>query len=100
MAIALLLIERDDAHRSALCDMLARDHPSWRVALAGSVVQARALLQQGPFDVALVGNQLPDGSAFDLLPALGQVPAVIMVEEGGEGAAARALREGFTDYLI
>lgn len=100
MAIALLLIERDGAHRSALCDMLARQHPSWRVALAGSVAQAREQLQQGAFDVALVASQLPDGSAFDLLLALGQIPAVIMVEEGGEGAAARALREGFVDYLI
>ena len=100
MAIALLLIERDDAHRSALCDMLAREHPSWHVAVAGSVAQAQGHLQQGAFDVALVGRQLPDGSAFDLLAALGQIPAVIMVEEGGEWAAARALREGFADYLI
>ena len=100
MAIALLLIERDGAHRTALCAMLTREHPSWRVVLAGSVAQALGRLQQGPFDAALVGNQLPDGSAFDLLEALGQIPAVIMVEEGGEGAAARALREGFVDYLI
>ena len=100
MAIALLLIERDGAHRSALCDMLAREHPSWRLVIAGSVAQARERLQQGPLDVALVGRQLSDGTAFDLLPVLGQIPAVIMVEEGGEGAAARALREGFVDYLI
>jgi len=100
MAIALLLIDRDGAHRTALCAMLEREHPSWRVVQAGSVAQAKSQLLQGAFDVALVGSQLPDGSAFDLLLALGQIPAVIMVEEGGEAAAARALREGFVDYLI
>ena len=55
MAIALLLIERDDAHRTALCEMLAREHPSWRVAVAGSVAQAQGPLQQGAFDVASGG---------------------------------------------
>jgi len=100
MAIALLLIERDGTHRSALCDMLAREHPSWRVALAGAVAEAKAQLLRGPFDVVLVASQLPDGTAFDLLPDFGQCPAVIMVDEGGEAAAAKALREGFVDYLI
>jgi hypothetical protein len=50
MAIALLLIERDGAHRRALRDMLATQHAGWRLALAGSLAQARELLRQAQFD--------------------------------------------------
>ncbi|MDD0839452.1 EAL domain-containing protein [Curvibacter sp. HBC61] len=100
MAIALLLIECDSAHQEALRELLTRQYPGWHLALATSVAQARSMLQLKAPDVAVVASQLPDGSAFDLLDALGELPAVIMVDPGEEAAAARGLREGFADYLI
>ncbi|WP_337961940.1 EAL domain-containing protein [Curvibacter microcysteis] len=100
MAIALLLIECDSAHQEALRDMLTRQHPGWQLQTASSVAQALALLQERMPDVALVGTPLPDGTAFDLLPALGDTPGLILVAPGEEATAARALREGFADYLI
>ncbi len=76
------------------------------IELAGTVREAvRKLLASPnpPYDVLLAPLLLPDGKAFDLFDLIRRegrpIAAVVIVEAGGEAAAADALRAGFEDFI-
>jgi len=60
----VLLIEDDPSLGSTLAERLARD--GLTVAWARSIGEARAQLEAGPWDLAIVDVKLPDGSGFGL----------------------------------
>jgi diguanylate cyclase (GGDEF)-like protein/PAS domain S-box-containing protein len=100
MTLAVLMVESEAVHRDGLtCTVAARALP-WSVRIADSVAQAREMLAAQRPDAVLASHSLPDGTAFDLLSALHGLPCILCVAPGEEPAAARGLREGFSDYLI
>ena len=101
MPVSVLLIEGDASHATAAVQALACAQPDWRVAVAATLAQARALLQADtPFDAALAAQHLADGAAPDVLALLPGTPVLIAVPEGGEAHAAQALRSGFADFAV
>ncbi|MEX2271177.1 MAG: response regulator transcription factor [Vicinamibacterales bacterium] len=60
----VLLIEDDASLGSTLAERLERD--GLTVAWARSITEARAELEAGPWDLAIVDVKLPDGSGFGL----------------------------------
>ena len=100
MAIALLLIESDGAHRAVLQRMLAEMHPAWSLTFAEGFDSACQQMQHRLPDVVLVAHPLRDGQSHELLARLGPTPAILMVPEGQEQAAAEGLRAGFQNCLV
>ncbi|HSV50609.1 MAG TPA: EAL domain-containing protein [Burkholderiaceae bacterium] len=100
MTLLVLQIESEAAHRDALLDAVGARTLPWRLQVAGSVRQAREMLASASPDAILVSHRLADGTAFDLLPDFAGRPSILCVAPGEEPAAARALHEGFSDYLI
>uniref|UniRef100_UPI00351CE339 EAL domain-containing protein n=1 Tax=Rhodoferax sp. TaxID=50421 RepID=UPI00351CE339 len=98
--IRVLLIESDTGRARAVGQALARTREAWQVALATSLAQARERLADAEFDVALASYRLVDGIAFDLTDLASRMPAVLCVNPDEEWAAARALRQGFSDYIV
>lgn len=72
----------------------------WQVTCVADLASARAALAAQPFDLLLLHYALPDGSAFDLEPALWPGPVLLTLEPGHEAVAARALDLDFADYAI
>ena len=68
---------------------------------AGSLAEARKVLDEGTCDLVFLELNLPDGSGVDLLRDLGDVDAdvVIVAEEATAESAVLALRQGASDYL-
>jgi two-component system, NtrC family, response regulator AtoC len=101
MAEARMLILDDDALiRTVLSDRLER--AGHRVAVAGSLAEARALLRTFVPDLALLDMKLPDGEGSDLLPELAgelDVPVIMMTAHATVQSAVAALKQGARDLL-
>lgn len=71
---------------------------------AGSITQARTLLVDQPFAMALVDVGLPDGNGIDLIGSLHQhdaaLPILVISAWSNENTILEALRAGATGYLL
>jgi PAS domain S-box-containing protein len=72
----------------------------YECTIAGSVSEARSLLETEPFDVVIADYSLGDGTAFDILESAKCVPVILVTGAGDEEIAVRAWRAGAYDYLI
>ena len=100
MSVHVLLIESDVERAGAVCQALAQTRVAWQVEVATSLAQAREGLAGAVFDAALVSYRLADGLALDMADLARLLPTVLCVNPDEEWAAARALRQGFSDYLV
>ncbi|NMM76689.1 EAL domain-containing protein [Acidovorax sp. SRB_24] len=100
MPVSVLLIEGCEDHAQAVVRALADPWLGWRVAVAPTLSQAHALREQHSFDIVLTAQRVSDGTAFDVLQGLADLPALIVVPEGEEAHAAQAMRHGFGDYAV
>ncbi|HTJ94117.1 MAG TPA: response regulator transcription factor [Pararobbsia sp.] len=101
----LLLVEDEPMMqirmRSVLATLGYRDDD---ISVAGSLSQARALLADSPFALALIDVGLPDGNGVDLIrelhandPAL---PVLVVSAWSTEQIIVGALQAGATGYLL
>ena len=72
----------------------------WRFTHVPSLAAARTALAQQRFDLLLVHHALPDGTAWDLDPALCPAPTVLTLEPGQEALAAPALDAHFVGCAL
>lgn len=100
MTVSVLLVESSDDYADQVHGALAESWLAWDVQRARTLREAREILQQRRFDVALVSYRLSDGAAYDALAALAGTPALIAVPAGAESQAAHALRHGFADFFV
>jgi CheY-like chemotaxis protein len=102
MAVSILLVDDDQAYRSALADTLrAAGHD--RVHEAGTMAGALSAAARVLPDVALVDIGLPDGDGFQLSCELGQLaeaPRVVLISADADAADdATARRVGAVGFL-
>ena len=73
------------------------------VQSAGSVAEAKALLQAHAFDLCFTDMRLPDGDGLDLVRHIGEycgdVPVAVITAYGSMENAVSALKAGAFDYL-
>jgi Response regulator containing CheY-like receiver, AAA-type ATPase, and DNA-binding domains len=100
MPISVLLIDDDCAHAQAVVGALVDPWLDWAVEVAPSLAHARPVLARQQTDVVLTVRRVVDGTAFDVLELLDNVPALLIVPEGEEAQAAHAMRHGFCDFLV
>ncbi len=95
-----LLIDDDPAQLSGLAELV--EHEGFTTRTAGTLAEARVLLEERTPDVVLSDLVLPDGSGIDLLkdidPAL-RTDMVLITGHASVESAIEALRIGVTDYL-
>jgi len=98
--LRILLIDDDRVDRMAVRrHVKAGVHP-FDVTEAGSCAEGAARLAESTYDAVLLDYLLGDGTGLDLLPQLGNTPAVFLTGEGNEEVAVEAMRLGAYDYLI
>jgi len=73
------------------------------VSSAGSVAEAKALLQGRSFDLCFTDMRLPDGDGLDLVRHIGEhcrdLPVAVITAYGSMENAVSALKAGAFDYL-
>lgn len=101
----LLIVEDDPQMQLRLRDMLsALGYAGEALFIAGSIAQARALLAEQPFAMALIDVGLPDGNGIDLIRFLhhrdATLPILVISTWGTEQTVVTALQAGATGYVL
>ena len=96
----LLLVEDTQIDQMAFKRMVTSQNLPYDYKIAGSVQEARKLLESDRFDVVILDFHLGDGTAFDVLGSLGQTPSIFATGGGDEELAVKAMKAGASDYLI
>ncbi len=103
---SILIVDDDAGSLTRLSRLVAALSPTAipRIQTAADLAQARSLLQQQAFALALVDMQLPDGTGTELIGWMRQqaspVQAVIVSAFAEEEAIFAALRAGAVGYLL
>jgi two-component system OmpR family response regulator len=96
-----LLVEDHASLAEAIAGGLSR--AGFAVDVAGSVAEARGLVEFAPYDLAVLDLGLPDGSGLDLLKdwqKRASFPTIIMTARGALGDRIAGLDSGADDYIV
>ncbi len=98
----VLVVEDDEA----LAELVATDlrDLGYQVRVARSVAEAKSLLAQADFEVALLDLHLPDGTGEDILLRLSDegalTEAIMLTGDRDIASAVHAMKLGASDYLV
>jgi len=99
--LSLLLVDDEEAFRKLVGNELA--HAGYQVATASSLREAREVLRERTFHLALLDVRMSDGTGLDLLAEIKEAaPATEVVMLTGHAAVAdaiRAMKNGALDFL-
>ncbi|MCP4688073.1 MAG: PAS domain S-box protein [Desulfobacterales bacterium] len=98
--VRILLVEDDDIDREAVARHIRKHNLPYDLRMAGSEWEAIEKLEDGEYDVVLLDYDLGSATGLDLLPRVGDTPAIFVTGSGSEEIAVRAMRRGACDYLI
>ena len=96
----ILLIEDDRLDQMAFERLVKQENLPYEYSIAGSVADAKQKINPDNFDIFIADYNLGDGTIFDVMDLMKNVPTIITTGAGGEDIAAKAMRKGVFDYLI
>ena len=96
----ILFVENDDADLKALRRMVEARNFNYKYMIVESVLEARNALVENKFDVVIPDYMLDDGTAFDILDLVKDVPVIVVTGAGDVGIAVKAMKAGAYDYII
>jgi two-component system response regulator RegX3 len=97
----VLVVEDEEAISEPLGEHLARE--GFDPAIAGTIEEARGLLQQAPPDLILLDVMLPDGDGRDLCREIrrtSDVPIIMLTARGEDVDKIVGLELGADDYVV
>ncbi len=101
MSTTILVVDDVDTAREAIANSLRKD--KYEVFEAGTLKEARALLEENRIDICVLDIQLPDGSGLSLLdevPQMAWQPKCIVITAYGEiDIAVDAMKKGAVDFI-
>jgi len=98
--INILYVEDDQVDRIAFERLIKSRGAIFSYSMATSVEEARRLLESQTFQIIITDYSLDDGTAFDLIQILKDIPVIIVTGAGDEEIAVNAMKAGAYDYLI
>lgn len=98
--LRVLVVDDDQIDRMAFERYTESNNLAYDYTFAGSVKEAKEILEKREFDAVLLDYMLGDGTAFDLFDKVGHAPFVIVTGTGDEEIAVNAMKQGAYDYLI
>ncbi len=96
----ILLVEDDKIDQLAFERMIKQDNHPYEYTIASSVEEGLRCLSSEVYDIIILDYMLGDGTAFDILNVVNDIPVIIITGGGGEEIAVKAMRAGAYDYLI
>jgi len=100
--LAVLLIEDDLVDQMAFIRLMKEQSKSYQVEIAGSIADARTILEKKSIDIVISDFYLGDGTPLDILPEIiGKgIPVIVVTSAVDPDAAAAAIKRGVDDFLI
>lgn len=105
---SVLIIEKNTEDGKRFGDFLRNNTLEYAFSCiyASNLAQGSSYLQEKSIDLILVGYELFDGSALDLLKQQNKnyidyrIPVVVISDQGDEKTAVRVMKSGAYDYLV
>jgi DNA-binding NtrC family response regulator len=98
--IRVLLIEDEKVDQMAFKRLVEERGLPYEYIIAGSVSEARNILNSEDFDIIITDYMLGDGTAFDVFDYIMDIPIIFVTGAGDEETAVKAMKAGAYDYLI
>ena len=100
--IKILVVDDDQIDHLAFKRAVQELNLPYDCTIASSLTEAKKILQEQTFEVAILDYNLGDGSSCELFPILKtqSCPFIISTGSGDEETAARVMGEGAYNYLI
>jgi DNA-binding NtrC family response regulator len=93
----ILVIEDEQVIRNALCRLLERN--GYHAGEAGSIDEARPLLQGQEFDLVIADLRLPGAPGTDVIPLAEGIPVLVMTSYASVRSAVESMKLGAVDYI-
>lgn len=101
LTIHLLFVEDDHIDQMMFKRFVRQEQLPYTYKIAGSVYDAEHVLAANQrFDIVILDYMLGDGTAFDVLEKIRNIPTIIVTGTGDEEIAVKAMKAGAYDYLI
>lgn len=98
--VHLLIIENEATNWTKFENDQQKNGMPFIINTATGIADARLLLTSVQFQAVVSDYLLYDGVCTGLLPLPNDIPLIVMVTEGSEGTALKAMKEGANDYII
>lgn len=98
--IRTLIIDDEPAIRKDIQTLLSRHAAFICIGACGSLAEAKVLIAATQPDLVLLDIQLSDGTGFELLKSLPEIPFKIIFVTAYNDQAIRAIKFGALDYLV
>jgi PAS domain S-box-containing protein len=100
--LAVLLIEDDLVDQMAFIRHMREQSESYQIEVAGSIAEARTLLEKKTIDIIISDFYLGDGTPLDILPEIiGRgIPIIVVTSVEDHDAATYAIKIGVDDVLV
>jgi len=95
----ILLVEDDQLDQQAFERLVENEALPYDYTIAGSVSQAKSILDREQFDTIICDYLIGQDTAFDILELVKNTPVIVVTGTGNEEIAVNAWRAGAYDYL-
>jgi diguanylate cyclase (GGDEF)-like protein len=99
-AIRVLFIEDDVVDQAAFRRAVQSGTLPWDCRFAGSLGEARGLVEAERFDIIVTDNLLGDDRGMEVLGWSQEAPVIIVTGGGSESIAVQAMKSGASDYMV
>jgi len=96
----VLFIEDNKLDQMAFKRFVDENDILYDYTIAGSVKEALQALNCDQFDIVITDHLLGDGTAFEILKSVKNIPVIVVTGAGDEETAIKAWKAGAYDYLI
>jgi len=96
----VLFIEDNHLDQMAFKRFVDENDLPYDCTIASSVAEALQTLDSNQFDIVITDHALGDGTAFEILKSVKNIPVIIVTGAGDEDTAIKAWKAGAYDYLI
>jgi signal transduction histidine kinase len=96
----VLFIEDDKVDQMAFKRVVKAEKLSYDYTIAGSVSEAKQIIDSESFDIVITDYLLGGGTAFDIFDSIIDTPIIFVTGAGDEELAVKALKAGASDYLV
>jgi PAS domain S-box-containing protein len=96
----VLFIEDNQLDQMAFKRFVDENDIPYDCTIASSVSEALQALDSNQFDIVITDHALGDGTAFEILKSVKNIPVIIVTGAGDEDTAIKAWKAGAYDYLI
>ncbi len=98
--LKVLLIEDDGFDQMAFKRYVEKKNLPYDYTIAGSVKAAKDLLKSETYEVVIIDYHLGDGTAFDILDSIINIPTIFVSGVDDAEIAVKAMNLGAYDYLV